>query len=194
MKKNIPLKDSAIAESSIEGIIDSMMSDFGKTFQRLFSTHILAVDIPKTSNMAEADSQWLKNRLQHDLSYTRDEEMSMNGKCLSPAFLITNVLDTLNIIGGFPMYTEDDLSKIFSRDKNDFYNSHHLEECASDDEGDAGKKESADLVRDILVVCYCLTFCLCKISFIFFLQSDSIVLPAAETKTELEAVIDAEGV
>ena len=82
-------------ESSIESIIDSMMSDFGEIFQRLFSTHILAVDIPKTSGMAETDSQWLKNRLQHDLSYTRDEEMSMNGKFCLLFSKIRNAFDIL---------------------------------------------------------------------------------------------------
>ena len=66
--------------NDIDGVISSMMIEFAKTFQRLFSSHILAIDIPKSSNLADADSQWLKNRLQHDLSYTRDEEMSMNGK------------------------------------------------------------------------------------------------------------------
>ena len=57
-----------------------MSEDFAKTFQRVFSKHILAVNIPRASQLAGADSKWLKNRLQHDLSYTRDEEMSFNGK------------------------------------------------------------------------------------------------------------------
>ena len=42
------------------------------------------------------------------------------------------------------MYTEEELSKIFGRDRKDFYKSQHLEECASDDENDTADKKEKD--------------------------------------------------
>jgi len=38
------------------------------------------------------------------------------------------------------MYTEEDITRIFVKDRKDFYKSTHLVECASDDESDGGGK------------------------------------------------------